>query len=193
MGLRIKLTSEFKTKDRGARHILNQIESIGKGVSFTTGLHSPEGSVLPRFGGVVDGSVPIAQYANWNEFGTAKIPARPTFGPVLHNNKARFLKQTVAGMKRVYRGKTVKSILELQGKRARIWLRTAIWNLSSPANSPKTLRNKQRRGRGSNPLIDSGSMHNSITSKVHYPGKFSNKVLRNGLKNITKTVRGLKP
>lgn len=193
--MRFKLKSETKTKDRGAKHILKQIESIGKGASFTTGLHSPEGSMLPRSGGVVDGKVTIAQYAFWNEFGApnAKIPARPTFGPLIRNHKAKFLKQTAAGMRRVYRGKTVGSLLTLQGKRARVWLRTAIWNLNSPANSSYTLNSKKRRGRGSNPLLDSGSMHNAISSKVQYPGKLSNKMFRNGHKKIKTLVRGMKP
>ncbi len=192
--MRITLHSETITKDRGAQHILRQLESIGNGVSVTTGLHSPEGSLLPRFGGVVDGKVPIAQYAFWNEFGNrkARIPARPTFGPTVKNKKNLFLLQTALLIKRVHRGTTVKAVLKLQGKRTKIWLKAAIWNKSSPANAPYTLLSKKKRGRGSNPLIDSGSMHNSITSKIQYMGG-NRKVLRNGLDKINGLVRRMKP
>lgn len=192
MVLKITMKSDFKRIDRGKKHILSQIEAIGRGVSFTTGLHSPEGSMLPRFGGVVDGKVNIAQYAFWNEFGTEDIPARPTFGPVVRNTQQKFIKQTRLGIKRVHRGGAVKGLMTKQSRRAKVWLKAEIMKLSQPANSPKTLVFKRRRGRGSNPLIDSGSMHNSITSKIHYPGK-PTLAFRRGLNVIEKSVRRLKP
>jgi hypothetical protein len=191
----VELKSETLTKDQGAQHILRQLEKIGNGVSITTGIHSPEGSMLPRYGGGVDGKVPIAQYAFWNEYGNrkAKIPARPTFRPTVKMKKELFLLQTSLLIKRVHRGASVKAVLKLQGKRTRIWLKAAIWNKSSPANAPYTLFSKKKRGRGSNPLIDSGSMHNSITSKSQYPGGGNRKVLRNGLVKINNMVRRMKP
>jgi hypothetical protein len=171
MSISITMKSETTVKDRGERAILRELESIGRGVSITTGVHLPEGGQLPRYRGQIDGETPIAQYAFWQEYGTVKIPPRPTFGPTVTSNANLFLKQTRFGMIKIYNGTgTVKGLMKLQGVRIRRWLRSSIYNLSTPANSPKTIRTKRRKGRGTNPLLFSRSFYNSITSKGHSAG-----------------------
>ena len=188
-----KVKTKTTVRDMGEEAILREIESIGKSVSITSGIHMPEGGQLPRYRGNVDGQVPIAVYADWQEHGNQRIPARPFLRPALDRETKRFLRQTATGMRKIYNGTgTVKSMMKLQAKRIRVWNRQQIMMTTEPPNSQKTLRTKRRKGRGSHPLIHSRSMYNSISSKVHYPGRFPDRRLRKILKTAEKTMRRLK-
>lgn len=170
--LKIKFDSNTTVKDRGADHILRELDRIGRGVYVTTGIHQPEGSQLPRWRGEVDGQTAIATYANMQEYGTRHIPARPFMRKTIEHNTRLFLKNTMTGMRKIYNGHgSVLGLLIQNAKSQDMWMKRMIVQLKKPPNSPSTLRRKRRRGRGSNPLIDSGSMLNAVSSHINYPGK----------------------
>jgi len=170
--LKIKFDSKTTVKDRGADHILREIDRIGRGVWVTTGIHQPEGSMLPRWRGEKDGKTAIATYANMQEYGTRHIPPRPFMRKSIEANAKLHVKDTMAGMRAIYNGHgTVLGLLIKNAKRQDMWMKRMIVRLKSPPNSKSTLRSKRRRGRGSNPLIDSKSMHDAVSSDITYPGK----------------------
>lgn len=192
---RFSIDAKTTTKDKGARRILREIASIGNGVSITTGIHSPEGSRPAMYRGKMDGKTPLAQYANWQEFGApkAKIPKRPTFGPTVIKNASRFTAQTAAGMRKIYSGSmTVNKLMRMQGIKTKGWLKNRIMVLNTPANSPSTLRRKRARNRGSNPLIDSGTFYKSIKSKIH-KSNTKNLRLMMVMRDLEKAMKGVKP
>jgi len=189
-----KVQAKTTTIDKGAQRILRQIESVGNGVSITTGIHFAEGTALPKWRGKVDGDVPVAHYANWQEYGNKKIPARPTFRPTVTKNQVKFTRQTAMGMRQIYAGgMSVRKLMTKQGRRTKDWLKTRIMLLTTPPNSAMTIRQKVKERRGTNPLIYSGTMYKSIKSKVNYPAGVKNRKLRLALGGLEKALKGVRP
>jgi len=160
--------------DMGEAAILRQIEDIGNGSSVTVGYHDPEASKLPTYNGNVDGNVKIVTYAAWNEFGKKNQVPRPTLGPTLANNAVKYQKQTANLMRKMYMTNgmvSVEDILNIQGKRAVKWTKSAIKNFSRPQNTANTIRWKVRMGRGTRPLTLSGSMAKAVGYRVEMSRK----------------------
>jgi hypothetical protein len=151
--------------------------------------------MLPRWRGEVDGKTDIATYANMQEYGTRHIPARPFMRKTIEHNTRLFLKNTVASMRKIYNGHgTILGILIENAKSQDMWMKRMIVQLKKPPNSPSTLRRKRRRGRGSNPLIDSRSMHDAVSSHINYPGKSTFRGgIRMTLSRAEQTLRRIKP
>ena len=174
MDIKVKIST--RSQDKGAKKILQELKSMGTGVSITTGIHNPQAQNFPRYRGKIDGKVPIGTYASWQEFGTVKIPPRPFLAPTVKNKANAFTRGTRAEMLKLYEGTaTIKSILNSQGKMTRKWVQEKIVSVKRPVNSPSTIVQKKRLGRGSNPLIFSRSMYDSITSKSHLAKSFGSK------------------
>jgi hypothetical protein len=105
-------------------------------------------------------SIPIAQAAFWNEYGTSRAPARPAF------------RTTIAKKSKDWGGKLGKAIiatdydgrkaLALLGQDMRDDLENAIAQWSSPANSPLTVKIKGF----DKPLVDSGDMQRAPDYEV---------------------------
>jgi hypothetical protein len=166
--MEMKVRMSTRSRDRGAKKILEQLKLMGSGVSITTGIHNPQAQNFPRYKGKVDGKVPIGTYAAWQEFGNKKLPPRPFLAPTVKNKAAEFTRGTRAEMLKLYNGSaTIKSILTTQGKLTKKLVKDKIMNLKRPSNTPSTRHHKKRLGRGTNPLIYSKSMYNSISSKSH--------------------------
>jgi len=129
------------------------------------------------------------------EFGTRHIPPRPFMRKTIEANTRLHLKNTMAGMRAIYNGHgTVRGLLIKNAGVQKMWMKRMIVQLKAPPNSKTTLRRKRRRGRGSNPLIDSGSMHKAISSDINYPGKatfFGG--LRKKLSKAESKLRRIKP
>jgi hypothetical protein len=196
----LKLKISTRSQDKGAKKILQQLKSMGSGVSITTGIHSPQAGNLPRYKGKVDGKVPIGIYARWQEFGNKKIPPRPFLGPTVKGKANAFNRGTRSELLKLYNGTTtIKGILNSQGKLTRKWVKERIIAVNRPANSPSTLVQKKRLGRGTNPLIYSRSMLNSITSKSHMArtsgsgggGHMLEKLMMKAEKSFMKKLGGL--
>ena len=191
----IEITTKTKTKikDRGANNLFRQLEMMGKETIITAGIQMPEGGKLPTYKGVTDGKVPIAQYAFWNEYGTKNIPSRPFLRKTVADRKDLFLKQSITNMKRLSRGGNAFAALNKQAMDISKWIKTTIWTLREPPNSPATLRKKRKLGRGSNPLIFSNSMRESITSTVHMSQGPKHRKLRRIVNKINKEVMRMVP
>ena len=113
----------------------------------------------------------VAQVAYWNEYGTSMIPPRPFFRNAIKENSKEWLKLIQSTqLKTKDMGKTLAFV----GDNASYDISDSITNLSSPANSEKTINggwitlpNGKRfkvKGKGSdNPLIDTGIMVKSVT------------------------------
>lgn len=116
--------------------------------------------------GFIDGATypdgtPVAAVAFWNEFGTSTIPARPYFrrmiaaeSPTWAPKMAKLAKATN------YDG---QQVLGLMGEDIKGGLQQSINDLVDPPLSPATIKAKGF----DKPLIDTGHMLNSITTKVN--------------------------
>lgn len=104
--------------------------------------------------------------AIWNEFGTrgggwgGPIPERPFFRNAMRNNMSKYrsaLKTSAAG---ILRGDvSIPTVLGKLGALAQGDIQAEITALTSPPNSPTTIRLKG----SSKPLIDTGEMRQSVT------------------------------
>lgn len=116
---------------QGADGVAKALEEIAKrmgGGEVRIGF--PEGDLYS------DG-MPVAAAAFWNEFGTATIPARPFFRPMIAAESPGWAKK-MAGLAKAtdYDG---NKVLALMGEDIAGALRQAIIGVNSPALSPITL------------------------------------------------------
>lgn len=191
----INIKTETKTKiiDKGANNLFRQLEIMGKDTVITAGIEEKNGSKLPMYKGEVDGEVPIAQYAYWQEEGTKKIPPRPFLKQTVSKRKKEFLNTTSTLMRNLSRGGSAPMLLEKQAMEITKWIKATIWTLSEPVNAPSTIRDKRRRGRGSRPLLDSKSMRDAVTSTVHLSKGPKDRKLRRIVNKINKDIMRMTP
>jgi len=116
--------------------------------------------------GFIDGATypdgtPVASVAFWQEFGTSTIPARPYFrrmiaaeSPTWGPKMAKLAKATN------YDG---QQVLGIMGEDIKGGLQQSINDLTDPPLAPSTIKAKGF----DKPLIDTGHMLNSITTKVN--------------------------
>ena len=113
------------------------------------------------------------QKAIWNEFGTrggasgggwgGPIPERPFLRNAMRANQNKYREGLRHGAVEILRqGTSIPTILARLGALAQGDIQSEITSLSSPPNSPVTIKLKG----SSNPLIDSGEMRQRVTWKV---------------------------
>jgi hypothetical protein len=104
--------------------------------------------------------MPVAQAAFWNEYGTARMPARPFFRTTIaRESKDWGDKLGKAIVATDYNG---QAALALLGQSMRDDIESAIAQWSSPGNAPLTVRIKGF----DKPLVDSGVMQRSVDYEV---------------------------
>lgn len=110
----------------------------------------------------------VSDYTFWNEYGTKTIPERPFMRGWFDGNLQRIKKFAETLYGKVADG-TMKAntALKVLGQWAQDQIRKSIINLKSPPNAPSTIRIKK----SSNPLIDTGTMLNSIHHTEHFNKK----------------------
>ena len=116
-------------------------------------------------------SVPVAQYAFWNEFGApnAKIPPRPFLRNTAKTQADKWIGIIV---NRVKGNATKRDVwidaLRLCGLQMASDIRYEIENGSFMPNAQRTIDAKRRKGKTDpeHPLIDTGHLIASISSKV---------------------------
>jgi len=111
----------------------------------------------------------VAYVATIHEYGApeANIPPRPFFYPTIAEKKRDWVKLIEDDIADVIMGnKSVDDVLELVGIVAHTDIQEKIESITSPKLSPITI---QRKG-SEKPLIDTGYMHSSVTSKVAKAG-----------------------
>lgn len=110
----------------------------------------------------------VAAYAADNEYGTRDIPSRPFLRSTFDANERRYVDFLAASMRQ---GADAERALRLLGEAMVGDIKISISHWETPPNSPATLADKVRRGHGTHPLRDTGSLLRSITYRVDVGGK----------------------
>jgi hypothetical protein len=107
----------------------------------------------------------VAEYAAYNEYGTASIPARPFIRGYIENNSEKIKSWQELYFKQVSEGKiTADAAAEKMGKNAKEGIKHYI---KTPSNFVKNADStKARKKPGSYPLIDTGLMRGAVNFKV---------------------------
>ncbi len=157
-----KFTVKTEEKDRGAKRLSKAWRRLD-GSKITVGVHEGAGDYPTGVG--------VADVATWNEFGTRNIPERSFIRSTMDIKRRNFLKfeeklfdQMISGLineKQVINkmGFRIKSAIETRIKTASQW---------AEPNALSTATQKNRSGgaiRGASPLIETGLLSRSITSK----------------------------
>ncbi|QDH17412.1 hypothetical protein [Swingsia samuiensis] len=108
--------------------------------------------------GSMDGNVPVAAVAIWNEFGTPTIPERPFMRQTIEKNKAQWPKLFAAALTQA--GGDFEAALDVVAERIVEQIQNEIKAFKEPPNAASTIKKKGF----DNPLIDTGNMLRS----VHY-------------------------
>lgn len=105
----------------------------------------------------------VAQYAAYNEFGTARIPARPFMRTTLQKQRGEW----VQGLGRLLASRDPEQALHFVGRRMEDDIRTKILSNMAPANAPSTVarKNKEEAGRAGT-LVDTGALAQSISYEI---------------------------
>lgn len=113
-----------------------------------------EGATYPEDG------TPVAQVAFWNEYGTAKIPARPFFRAMIEHESDDW--GAMLGKAAVHYEYDAQAVMKAMGMTISEQLKMAIFDWQDPPNSLYTVEKK-----GFNkPLIDTSHMQNSVDFEV---------------------------
>jgi hypothetical protein len=139
------------------RHLAAIAARLGDGAHLRVGFLESATYPAPEGGGK---SLPVAQVAFWNEFGTIRTPSRPFFRDMIEKKSPRW-GVSLGNLLRKTNYDAEKA-LALMGEGISGQLRQSITNWSSPPNSPRTVARK-----GFNkPLIDSALMLRSVAYQV---------------------------
>lgn len=163
-----------------ARHLMEIEKRLGRGASLRVGFL--EGATYPasaankvaarkRVGKQTQGQfqnefgssrpgLPVATVAFWNEYGTARSPARPFFRAMVERKSPRW-GVTLGNVLRKTDYDAEKA-MALMGEEIRGQLRESIKNWSSPPNAAQTV---ERKG-FNKPLIDTAVMLRSADYQV---------------------------
>ena len=143
-----------KVQRRGGQKLQRLLREAGKGgvSGVTVGFFSTA---------KYEDGTPVAAVAAWNEFGTKTMPERPFFRNALAESErsvGRILQGGLDTKKMVVDEHLAGRVGEyVQGK-----IRDSITALKEPPNAPETVR---RKG-SSDPLMDTGTLRNSVAWEV---------------------------
>lgn len=113
-----------------------------------------EGATYP------DTGLSVAQVAFWNEFGTARIPARPFFRAMIANESPGW--GVLLAKSAYYYKFDGDTVMKLMGEKIAEQLQQSIVGWKEPPNAESTIANKGF----DKPLIHTGHMQNSIGYEV---------------------------
>ena len=143
-----------KVQQRGGKKLQRLLREAGKGgvsgvkVGFFSTAKYEDGT-------------PVAAVAAWNEFGTETIPERPFFRRAIAEMEGGISKIVKAGID------TKKMVVDDRladrvGAYAQGQIQESITALKEPPNAPSTVRAKG----SSDPLLDTGTLRNSVSWEV---------------------------
>lgn len=136
----------------------NAIRDIQKrmnDVAVSVGVHASAGKHKES-----DGGLTVAQVYGFNEFGTERIPERPTLRPTMRTQRQKYIgvMRTITLKAMTLQSYDIRIQMGKLGQLAQNDVQKAIRDLDSPPNKDSTIKAKG----SSNPLIDSTQMINSI-------------------------------
>lgn len=146
------------SRDRGYNQLLRTAAAAARGARITVGIHAAQGNEAHT--GIVP--VTVIDVALWNEFGTARIPARPFIRGWYDANLTKNRQFIGSVLARTLGSLPLDQGLEIIGQR---FVGDVQRNMAAgvpPPNAPKTIA---RKG-SSKPLIDTGQLRQSITYVV---------------------------
>jgi len=147
------MKSTLKVNDKLWKEIKAQFPKIDKAV-VKTGIQSDAGE---------NEGVSIAEYAAFNEFGTRNIDERPFMRKTFDDNLANYNKLIERLFKGMLGGKLdAKFAFNTLGQQTEDDMKDTITNGKFTANAQSTIDKKG----SSSPLIDTGTMRNSIRYEV---------------------------
>lgn len=147
------MKSTLKVNDKLWQEIKAQFPKIDKAV-VKTGIQSDAGE---------NEGVSIAEYAAFNEFGTRIIPERPFMRKTFDDNLANYNKLIERLFKGMLGGKLdAKMAFKILGQQTEDDMKNTILTGNFTPNSAYTIAKKG----SSRPLIDTGTMRNSIRYEV---------------------------
>nr|WP_304188448.1 hypothetical protein [Hafnia alvei] len=114
--------------------------------------------------GEVNDGVLVARYATWNEFGTRTIPSRPFMRNAFDKNVETLVRFFYQGRRGIVDGKINQDqLMNSVGVKMVQLIKESILNESWAPNAEYTIDRKK----SSKPLVDTGTMLNSITYAIH--------------------------
>jgi len=147
------MKSTLKVNDKLWKEIKSQFPKIDKAV-VKTGIQSDAGE---------NDGVSIAEYAAFNEFGTRTIDERPFMRKTFDDNLANYNKLIERLFKGMLGGKLdAKMAFKILGQQTEDDMKNTIMTGNFKSNSDYTVAKKG----SSRPLIDTGTMRNSIRYEV---------------------------
>lgn len=126
--------------------------AISVGVQSDAGVHKDE-----------DGSssgTTVAEIYYWNEFGTERIPERPTLRPTFIDQRQKYISilGKISAKAMNERSYNMKQAMGKLGEVAQQDIQAAIIELKTPPNAQSTIEAKG----SDNPLVDTGQLVSSI-------------------------------
>ncbi|HHT3633773.1 hypothetical protein I6L63_15460 [Enterobacter hormaechei] len=114
--------------------------------------------------GEVNDGVLVAEYATWNEFGTRTTPSRPFMRNAFDKNVETLVRFFYQGRRGIVDGKINQDqLMNAVGVKMVQLIKESILNESWAPNAEYTIDRKK----SSKPLVDTGTMLNSITYAIH--------------------------
>lgn len=154
-----------KDTDRGYAERLRRLRFLATGAKVRAGIHAPQGAAY--HGSVHGVKLTNIEVAAWQEFGTARIPARSFIGVWFTLN--------VTKLHETYKTQALR-YLKGTGDEHQLFNRVGAWMVGGikqriakgipPPNAPSTIAAKG----SSKPLIDTGQLRASIGYSVILPG-----------------------
>lgn len=126
--------------------------------AVAVGVHSDAGAHKDEQGRAT--GTTVAEIYWWNEFGTSRIPERPTLRPTFAKEKVKYIQILGKITARVMNEENynLRQAMGLLGEAVQQDIQDAIVKLKSPKNTESTIAKKK----SDNPLIDTGQLVNSI-------------------------------
>lgn len=147
-----KVTDNWTPEGRRLMKELRELEGLEVRIGYQRGTLSGDSDDSSR--------ADLVDIAMWNEFGTVNIPSRPFLRDSVDKHEAAINHMLIAQKDALLHGATAREILNTAGLFQQDLIQTEIEQGDFIANAPATVRRK-----GSDkPLIDTGTMKNS----VHY-------------------------
>lgn len=162
----MKTSSRTTKKGPDVRKLIRTVRSGYEGAFVTVGVQGSSG------GDYADSNVTVAQVALWNEFGTPNAehptPERSFIHSTLNENKDLIEKWRVQGVVNVMtKGWPVRKALEMLGMRMVVLIQNKIKSNIPPENAAWTLERKKALDQGTDTLMATKKLSQSISFVVH--------------------------
>jgi len=151
----IKVTSKWTNEGQKLKRELERLNQMEVAVGYQAGA-----SVYPDGTDVVD-------VAMWNEFGTSRSPSRPFMRDSVDNHRDEIEAFMIQKKGQLMNGASAEQILKDIGIFQKDLVQNEIREGSFQANAPSTIKKKG----SSKPLIDSGTMRQSVQYQVRSKGE----------------------